>query len=116
MRRAVLLAIACTLFAAPTASARVNLGVAGDLDRFAALTGQRSLTGQVFVGWDKRTLDNWFPVLGGMPMFALHTRRQGIEMITPRGIATGRGDAARPLPRRISARRSTRPRVVSRAP
>jgi hypothetical protein len=93
VRRAlVLIVFLAALAAVPTASARVNLGLYGDLDRFQTLTGQRTMSGHMFVGWNKRTLDNWFPVLGPMPIFALHTSLKGVEMITPRGIARGRGD------------------------
>jgi hypothetical protein len=100
MRRSLaLLTVLFAFAAAPAASAQpVNLGIFGDMARFQAQTGQQSDTRQIFLGWNQGMtwgwqFEQWFPQLGRMPMIALNTKSRGVEVITPRGIAMGRGDA-----------------------
>jgi hypothetical protein len=88
------LLLAC-LVLAPGASARgsTQLGVFGNLDRFASLTGQHSQVGHVIVGWGQSTFSQIWPTLGPMPMLGFGSGAgSGAESITPLEIAHGQGD------------------------
>jgi hypothetical protein len=100
VRRLCLLAtVLIALGVAPAADAGPLLGVVGDSDRFRSLTGQVSDVRLAFAGWGQgysrgRQFEDWFPLLGDVPMLGLGTKNaDGSEGITPRGIARGRGDA-----------------------
>jgi hypothetical protein len=99
--RQLLLVAAAFLALAPTAdAARPYLGVRGNMGRFQALTGQQSAVGHVIVGWGQGS--SWgtpfgalLPKLGPIPMLGIQTRKGGpasAEVISPQGIANGRGD------------------------
>ena len=100
MRARLLVLVLAAAVAAPAASARPFLGVLGAKSRFDALTGQQTTVGHVILGWNQgyrwgTRLEALLPRYGPMPMIALGTsswpRRR--EVITPRDIALGRGDA-----------------------
>jgi hypothetical protein len=68
---------------------QTQLGVLGSAERFAAQTGQRSAIRQSFIGWHQpRTLRKLLDQLKPLPMLAIKTG----GMVTPLGIAQGRGD------------------------
>jgi hypothetical protein len=97
MKKLVLVAV-CALALVPNASAGIYLGVFGDDARFQSLTGQRSDSNPVILGWNQgRTWGRLFPAweayLGPVPMLGIKTHSRGVEAVTPRGIAMGRGDA-----------------------
>jgi hypothetical protein len=97
MRRLVLVAV-CALVLVPSASASTYLGVYGSKARFHTLTGQNSDSNPIFLGWNQgrtwgRLFPVWEPYLGPVPMVGFKTLNQGVEAITPRGIAFGKGDA-----------------------
>jgi hypothetical protein len=70
--------------------ARTQLGVLGDPQRFAGLTGQRSTIRHGFIGWHQpRTISKLLRNLGPLPMIAVKTG----GIVTPLGIAQGRGDS-----------------------
>ena len=74
-------------WAAPVA--RTQLGILGDAERFARLTGQRSTIEQSFIGWHQpRTIRKLLHNLKPVPMLAVKTG----GVVTPLGIAQGRGD------------------------
>jgi hypothetical protein len=82
--------------AAP-AKRKVVLGVFGDPARFQQLTGQRSTTRGLIVGWAQgytwgSPFRDLFPTMGEAPMIGLDTTRNGVEAITPLAIAQGKGD------------------------
>jgi hypothetical protein len=90
--------VALLAFVVPaSAEAAVHLGIRGDAYRFRSLTGQHSDIRLKFSGWngalDRPTaMDKWFES-SPIPMITLDTRNSdGKEAITPRGIASGRGD------------------------
>src|SRR4051812_10394168 len=99
MRRVVLVA-AAALVLAPPASGSLMLGVLGSASRLAAQTGQRSDVGHVILGWNQG--NTWGARLavqlqdhGPVPMIAFTMSRgwpSRREVITPRGVAFGRGD------------------------
>ena len=91
--------IACTLavLAPSVAEAAVSSGAYGDTARFDRLTGQRTESGLVFLGWDQgRTWGSSYEVflsrLGERPHIALHPEGRG-RILTPSAIALGKGDA-----------------------
>lgn len=95
MRRFVcVLALAAVL---PTAAdAAVSVGAYGNTARFDRLTGQRTESGLVFLGWDQgRTWGSKYEFflnkLGERPHIALHTEGRGLTL-TPGAISLGRGD------------------------
>jgi hypothetical protein len=97
MRKLVLVAV-CALVLVPSASASTYLGVYGSTSRFHTLTGQSSDSNPIFLGWDQgRTWGRLFPAwesyLGPVPMVGFSTKKLGVEAVTPRGIAFGKGDA-----------------------
>jgi hypothetical protein len=51
--RRVLVVAAVALVLAPSAAARISLGVLGNPGRFAAQTGQRTTVGDVILGWNQ---------------------------------------------------------------
>lgn len=68
---------------------RTQLGVLGDAGRFAKLTGQRSAIRHSFIGWHQpNTLRKLLHRLKPLPMVAIKTG----GVVTPLGIAQGRGD------------------------
>lgn len=80
------------------AQAAIPLGVHGDMARFDRLTGQRTVSGSSFLGWDQgRTWGKpytfFLTTLGATPHIALKTDRGRGGGISPRGIALGQGDA-----------------------
>jgi hypothetical protein len=96
MRRVALLACLAALVVAAPADA-VRLGVHGSKSRFRDQTGQQTQINMVFLPWGTgvgapQRLDNSFAIHGPIPMIAFGTTAQGIEKITPRGLARGRGD------------------------
>jgi hypothetical protein len=77
--------------ASPRASevTRTQLGVLGSPARFATQTGQRSAIRHSFIGWHQpRTLPKLLHRLKPLPMLAIKTG----GIVTPLGIAQGRGD------------------------
>ena len=77
MRKLVLVAV-CALALVPNASAGIYLGVFGDDARFQSLTGQRSDSNPVILGWNQgRTWGRLFPAweayLGPVPMLGIKT-------------------------------------------
>ena len=76
--------------AAPTTEVqRTQLGVLGSPGRFAAQTGQRSTIQHSFIGWHQpATLPKLLHRLKPLPMVAIKTG----GVVTPLGIAQGRGD------------------------
>ena len=68
---------------------RTQLGVLGSPGRFAAQTGQRSTIQHSFIGWHQpATLPKLLHRLKPLPMVAIKTG----GVVTPLGIAQGRGD------------------------
>jgi hypothetical protein len=68
---------------------RTQLGVLGDPNRFAGQTGQRSVIRHSFIGWHQpSSLRKLFHQLRPLPMIAIKTG----GVVTPLGIAQGRGD------------------------
>ena len=99
MRRALVFALAMAVLA-PAASARPYLGVLGQKSRIQALTGQRSTVGHIIIGWNQgyrwgKPLAALIPQYGPMPMVGIGTSSYPSkrEVITPRSIALGQGDA-----------------------
>lgn len=91
-------AVLCALVLVPAAGAQPLLGIKGNSDRFASLTGQQSTVGHVIVGWGQGA--GWgspfarlFATMGDVPMLGLNTRTGSTEAITPAQIAAGKGDA-----------------------
>jgi hypothetical protein len=83
--------LACALAAlalAPTASARVWLGVLGNPARFRAQTGQRSGVRLIIAGWGQSSFARMFAAMGERPMIGINTG----GLISPAGIAKGAGD------------------------
>jgi hypothetical protein len=69
--------------------ARTQLGVLGDPERFAGLTGQQSALRHSFIGWHQpQTLRKLVDRLKPLPMLAIKTG----GVVTPLGIAQGKGD------------------------
>lgn len=68
---------------------RTQLGVLGDPQRFAGLTGQQSTVRHSFIGWHQpNTLPKLLDRLKPLPMLAIKTG----GVVTPLGIAQGQGD------------------------
>lgn len=68
---------------------KTQLGVLGDPQRFAGLTGQQSTIRHSFIGWHQTsTLPKLLDRLKPLPMLAIKTG----GVVTPLGIAQGRGD------------------------
>jgi len=98
-----LLALVLGVSAAQGARDAVNkplLGIAGQPDRFVRQTGQDSQVRQLFLGWGQGS--SWgspfaelFAGLKPIPMIHIGTDRgrARAEVMTPAGIAAGRGDA-----------------------
>jgi hypothetical protein len=87
--------VACV--APVSAQAAVSVGAYGNTARFDRLTGQRTESGLVFLGWDQgRTWGSNYAFflnrLGDRPHIALHPEGRG-RTLTPSAIALGRGDA-----------------------
>jgi len=73
-----------------TETGRTELGVLGDPQRFAGMTGQRSALRHSFIGWHQpNTIPKLLGRLKPLPMLAIKTG----GIVTPLGIAQGRGDA-----------------------
>jgi hypothetical protein len=89
--------ILCALALVPAAAAKPLLGVKGNAERFASLTGQRSTVGHVIVGWGQgaawgSTFSQLFATLGPVPMLGIGTSKGSVEEVTPAQIAAGKGD------------------------
>jgi len=98
--KGVLVTSIVALALAPAAFARPLLGVAGDSDRFSSLTGQRSSTAHMYLGWGQgqtwgSSFDRVFPKLGTAPLVTITTFRwpSKTSVLTPLQIARGAGDA-----------------------
>ncbi|HET8652645.1 MAG TPA: hypothetical protein VFM13_08750 [Gaiellaceae bacterium] len=94
-------AVICALLVAAAlpvgGQAAVSIGAYGDTGRFDRLTGQRTESGLVFLGWDQgRTWGSSYRFfldrLGARPHIALHPEGRG-RTLTPSAIALGKGDA-----------------------
>src|ERR687885_2801153 len=93
MRRG-LAALVAVLALAPAAAARPLLGVHGGLDRFDALTGQRSAGTNVFVHWGQgqtwgASFARLFASMGDTPILSVSPNAD----LTPLEIANGAGDS-----------------------
>ena len=104
MRRALLAVAVLALLLVPQAVgrpavAKLLLGVSGDPARFQGQTGQASAVRSFFLGWQQgQTWGTTFPKMlgrmGPIPMFHIGTRgRSKAEAITPREVASGKGDS-----------------------
>jgi len=97
--RRIVVTLVLVLTLVPSALAARILGVNGDRARMHTLTGQASDTGDAFLGWNQGfrwggTLAHFLATRGNIPMLSLKTDKPYVgEVITPRGIAQGRGDA-----------------------
>jgi len=92
----VLVAVAASVVTVAAAQA-IPMGAYGNTARFDRLTGQRTQSGLVFLGWDQgRTwgspYDYFLSNLRERPHIALHPEGRG-RLITPSAIALGKGDA-----------------------
>ena len=104
MRRLALLGLALALStgaasAAPEATNRPLLGIAGNADRFKGQTAQDSQIRHVFLGWEQgrqwgSPFSQLFASLKPIPMIHLGTDRgrARVEVINPGKIARGQGD------------------------
>jgi len=75
------------------ASVLLSLGVLGNSQRFQSLTGQRSTTGHLIVGWGQGAgfgsdFSSLFATMGQLPMLGINTG----SAISPGEIGRGRGD------------------------
>lgn len=69
---------------------RTQLGVLGEAERFARITGQRSTVRHAFIGWHQpKTLQKLLEQLRPVPMLAIKTG----GIVSPLDIARGKGDA-----------------------
>ena len=104
MRRTFVLVVTIFLVLVTCAAARPQvakllLGNSGDPARFQSQTGQKSTIRSFFLGWQQgQTWGSRFPVMldqmSPIPMFHIGTKgRNKKDAITPRGIASGAGDA-----------------------
>jgi hypothetical protein len=93
----VLVSLAAVL--ATNAAAAVQLGVYGNHQSFDRLTGQRTQSEAIFIGWDQgrtwgKPYSFFLDSLGERPHIALKTERaRGGRGLSPRAIALGAGDA-----------------------
>jgi hypothetical protein len=84
---------------APSASGAIPLGVYGNHTSFDRLTGQRTESEAIFIGWDQgrtwgKPYSYFLNGLGDRPHIALKTERaRGRAGLSPRSIALGAGDA-----------------------
>lgn len=75
---------------ATPAAKKLQLGVLGDANRFARITGQRSIVRHSFIGWHQpQTIRKLLAQLRPVPMLAIKTG----GIVTPLDIAQKRGDA-----------------------
>jgi len=71
-------------------ASRTQLGILGDAQRFAQLTGQRSFIRHSFIGWHQpQSIPKLLDQLRPVPMLAIKTG----GIVSPLDIARGRGDA-----------------------
>jgi hypothetical protein len=95
VRLALFVLVACLL---PVAAAQaIPMGAYGNTARFDRLTGQKTESGLVFLGWDQgRTWGSpysfFLSSLRERPHIALHPEDRG-RALTPSAIALGKGDA-----------------------
>ena len=94
--RLLLSAVAAALLL-PVAAQAIPMGAYGNTERFDRLTGQKTQSGLVFLGWDQgRTwgskYDFFLANLRERPHIALHPEGRGATL-TPSAIALGKGDA-----------------------
>jgi hypothetical protein len=97
VRLALCAVVAACLATVAAAEAAIPMGVYGNASRFDRLTGQRTQSGLVFLGWDQgRTWGSKYSFflasLGERPHIALHPEGRG-RTLTPSAIALGKGDA-----------------------
>jgi hypothetical protein len=97
MRGLVGVAAACVAAVAVSVAQAIPMGAYGNVARFDQLTGQRTQSGLVFLGWDQgggwgSPYSFFLGQLGRRPHIALHTEGRG-RNITPSAIALGKGDA-----------------------
>jgi hypothetical protein len=97
LRLGVLALVLVAALPAVAAQAAVSLGAYGNTARFDRLTGQKTESGLVFLGWDQgRTWGSpysfFLTTLRDRPHIALHTEGRG-RTLTPSAIALGKGDA-----------------------
>jgi hypothetical protein len=98
--RGVLAAAVAALVLAPVAAGRPFLGVYGNGAHFTSLTGQRTSTSHMYLGWGQgqtwgSTFDRIFPKLGTAPLVSITTFRWPSKrsVLTPLQIARGAGDS-----------------------
>jgi hypothetical protein len=96
-RRLLVLSLLVISLAAVAAAQAIPMGAYGNTARFDRLTGQRTESGLVFLGWDQgRSWGSPYTFflsrLGERPHIALHPEGRG-RIITPSAIALGKGDA-----------------------
>jgi hypothetical protein len=109
--------------AAAPQGAKPLLGIFGDAARFQQLTGQRSSVRHIILGWNQglqwgKPLGGLLPTLGPVPMVGIGTRSgwpNPREVITPLGIAQGKGDAYLVALNRAHGGRPRRPRLLPSA-
>jgi hypothetical protein len=90
----------CTIVVAavlPVAALAIPMGAYGNTARFDRLTGQKTQSGLVFLGWDQgrswgSPYSYFLNNLRERPHIALHPEGRG-GMLTPSAIALGKGDA-----------------------
>ena len=97
MRALVVVAAASVAAVVVAAAQAIPMGAYGNIARFDRLTGQRTQSGLVFLGWDQggawgSPYSFFLGQLGQRPHIALHTEGRG-RNITPSAIALGKGDA-----------------------
>jgi hypothetical protein len=95
--RLVALAVVGAVLSSAAAAYAIPMGSYGNTARFDRLTGQKTQSGLVFLGWDQgRTWGSpysfFIQSLGERPHIALHPEGRGRTM-TPSAIALGKGDA-----------------------
>jgi hypothetical protein len=95
--RVAVVALAAAALLSAAAAQAIPMGAYGNTARFDQLTGQRTQSGLVFLGWDQgRTWGSPYSVflsnLGERPHIAIHSGGRGRNM-TPSAIALGKGDA-----------------------
>jgi hypothetical protein len=97
--RVLLLVVAVAAVLATPASGAIGLGVYGNHQSFDRLTGQRTQSEAIFIGWDQgrtwgKPYSFFIDGLGDRPHIALKTERaRGGRGLSPRAIALGAGDA-----------------------
>jgi hypothetical protein len=89
MIRARLAIVLAAIVVVPTAHGATQLGIYGNIARFAQLTGQQSQVGHVIARWGNTNFDQIWPRLGPAPMLGFDN---GLGAITMQALAHGAGD------------------------